>query len=131
MCEGGIGDARVNITLDIGISVASGESWVILRADNHVDNHAVAIVLCATTTLPRSTTDDLGNDVLQPSKLTPQLVTAKGFDGCDAIRKLMCDAKINNELCVALHTHSALVLLQATCQTMATALHSMLLQGSR
>ena len=79
MREGGIGDASVNITLDIGISVASGESWVILRADKHVDNHAVVIVLCATTTLPRGTSDDLGNDVLQPSKLTPQLVTAKGF----------------------------------------------------
>ena len=79
MCEEGIGGVRVNITLDSGISVASGESWVILRADKHVDNHSVAIVLCATTTLQRGTTDDLGNDVLQLSKLTPRLATAKGF----------------------------------------------------
>ena len=42
------------------------------------NNHCV-MVLYATTTLPRGSIDDSGNDVLQRSKLTQQLATARSL----------------------------------------------------
>ena len=61
-----IGAARVNLTVDSGISVASGKSWDILRTDSNC-----AIVFCATDTLPKGNTEDLGKHVLQRSNLKP------------------------------------------------------------